>query len=625
MASSNLTADRFLLHACLKEDDFDLRGSNAYPATYIHHFFPEAPKHICHPSLKIHIFYIPTTFDVFVVVEGKALWSPPSQDGFVDEVDEAKKTHAEQAAEMANELEAQRRLIYALENEQKFPGGFMANENAFRARLRMLAADQTCVGRSPGVASSDASVEPAAKKLKRDPSLAPSTNATIKGSHAIRISGRVIAKINHQFKSGGEEDSDHFWLVEANLPLAENVIAAEVTPSHPMENTFAFVHRRLEWFMHFYIDAMSNIHVDPRWRIFVAIRYMSPHEPLDQARLEIEQTRDHVIASQTTGCKGSVLSNLAKLITEEWPAVNTSIKEEFLNALEGYRPQTLPVHSGLDAMLLENTEPIEILALVTVYQFFALPRDRARISQFFVLPHRQKLGLGRSILCALDEILCADPNIRQITVEDPAPIFQRLRDVCSISTALRMGILRRECLYPVKEIEEASRLDPSKHLQAVSYAASPAHPDKWKEYSAAFRYILKETPAQRHRIKLLLRFARLIPSQLLNPSQTKLTSIPAAQASHQRRTYDDTPGRLGRRKLTPGSEESNELIEWQRIEPTITEIRIAEKKRFRLESIEWYSQKRTLGDVQAELETEWRSLFKSLCASLRVLRSAYPL
>eukprot|EP01055_Gregarina_sp_Pseudo9_P005666 Gregarina_sp_Pseudo_9__5665@NODE_7_length_7070_cov_43_502062_g5_i0_p1_GENE_NODE_7_length_7070_cov_43_502062_g5_i0NODE_7_length_7070_cov_43_502062_g5_i0_p1_ORF_typecomplete_len619_score216_81Hat1_N/PF10394_9/4_4e07Hat1_N/PF10394_9/2_9e03Acetyltransf_1/PF00583_25/8_2e02Acetyltransf_1/PF00583_25/0_012Acetyltransf_10/PF13673_7/0_0034Acetyltransf_7/PF13508_7/1_6e04Acetyltransf_7/PF13508_7/0_38_NODE_7_length_7070_cov_43_502062_g5_i019023758 len=617
---STLTADRFLLHACLSEDDFNIHAPNAVPASYIHHFFPEAPKHFCHPSLKVHVFYIPVTFDVLVVVEGKALWNPLAAETAEASVEDAKKT---QQAEAANEMEAQRRLVEALETEQQFPGGFTKNEEAFRAKLKALSAEQKCC---------EAPVEPATKKLKRDPSLAPAPTNTAQSLPAfpIRISGRVIARLNHRFPpmGGGQPAAEtetaaapHFWLVEANLPLADNpASAAEVDATHPVESSFAFVHRRVEWFMHFYIDAMSNIHVDPRWRVFVALRYLSPHERLEQVRLETETAREQALAASTGG-EAPQLAGLAKSITDKWPAVDVSVKEEFLNALDGYRPQTLPVDAALDAALLENGQPAEVLAVVTVYQFFALPRDRARISQFFVLPHRQRIGLGRSILCALTEVLCADANIRQITVEDPAPAFQRLRDVCSVSMAVRFGILRAECLYPTREIEEASRLHPSKRLQAVPFALSPAHPQRWREYSAALRHILKETPAQRHRVKLLLRFARLIPSQLLNPAQTKLTSVPVPR----RAVADDTPSRLGRRKLTPGSEESNELIEWQRLEPTITEIRVKEKRRFRLESIEWYSQKRTLGDIQAELETEWRSLFKSLCASLRVLRCTYSL
>eukprot|EP01054_Gregarina_sp_Poly1_P001330 Gregarina_sp_Poly_1__1329@NODE_132_length_13232_cov_209_776377_g118_i0_p3_GENE_NODE_132_length_13232_cov_209_776377_g118_i0NODE_132_length_13232_cov_209_776377_g118_i0_p3_ORF_typecomplete_len594_score75_86Hat1_N/PF10394_9/6_2e09Acetyltransf_10/PF13673_7/1_2e04Acetyltransf_10/PF13673_7/0_00036Acetyltransf_1/PF00583_25/1_2e03Acetyltransf_1/PF00583_25/0_002Acetyltransf_7/PF13508_7/0_023DUF2380/PF09533_10/0_049DUF2380/PF09533_10/6_6e03FR47/PF08445_10/4_2e02FR47/PF08445_10/2_3_NODE_132_length_13232_c len=593
MPAAALTVDLFRLHACLSESDFDVAGPSR-PASYIHHFFPEAQKWLCHPSLQIHVFYIPITFDTHVVIVGKAFYTAEE-----DESVEAANLHEEA------ELEARQRLCVTLEKSQSFPGGFIKSEEEFRARLRSITGEST--------PASPETLEPAAKKLKKD--FSTKDRSSQQFPTRTRIPGRVIARISHPLPDSAGADN-RYWLVEANLPPKSD------DSEGPEENSFAFVHRRIEWFMHFYIDAMSSIHVDPRWRVFVALRYLSPFERLEQVRLEADQARIKQRSEQTG--PGTSLMQLAESILTQWPTVDPHVKGEFMSVLDSYEPKILSAAGAMDDILAHHAEPAEVLALVTVYQFFALPRDRARISQFFVLPHRQRLGLGRQLLCTLHELLCADPQIRQVTVEDPAPAFQRLRDVCSVSLAVSMGVLRRECLYPTAEIEEASRMDPSKHLQAVPWAQHPAHPQRWPEYSAAFRYIFKETPTQRRRIKLLLKFGRLIPTPLLRPAQTRLTSVPVAKKKQTEETLG-TPSRMGRRKLTPGSEETNELIEWQHGDPIISEIRVAEKQRFRLESIEWYSQKRTLGDVQNELETEWRSLFKSLCASLGQLRVTYPL
>lgn len=54
--------------------------------------------------------------------------------------------------------------------------------------------------------------------------------------------------------------------------------------------------------------------------------------------------------------------------------------------------------------------------------------SKIRVCQALVLPHMQSKGLGRKMLLAVYELAKSRSCITEVTVEDPAPAFERLRD-----------------------------------------------------------------------------------------------------------------------------------------------------------------------------------------------------
>ena len=54
--------------------------------------------------------------------------------------------------------------------------------------------------------------------------------------------------------------------------------------------------------------------------------------------------------------------------------------------------------------------------------------SKIRVCQALVLPHMQGKGLGRMMLLAVYNLAKSRPSIVEVTVEDPAPAFERLRD-----------------------------------------------------------------------------------------------------------------------------------------------------------------------------------------------------
>lgn len=54
---------------------------------------------------------------------------------------------------------------------------------------------------------------------------------------------------------------------------------------------------------------------------------------------------------------------------------------------------------------------------------------RSRISQFIILPPYQKTGHGRRLYDTIIAQFLANPNVNEITVEDPSDVFEQMRDV----------------------------------------------------------------------------------------------------------------------------------------------------------------------------------------------------
>ncbi|RZB62198.1 histone acetyltransferase type B catalytic subunit [Asbolus verrucosus] len=98
------------------------------------------------------------------------------------------------------------------------------------------------------------------------------------------------------------------------------------------------------------------------------------------------------------------------------------------------------------------------VAFCTVYKFYLYPNSiRPRISQFFVLPTHQKRGIGTNLYSTVFKHLKALPDAEDITVEEPTPVFQKLRDFC-------------DSLYIYRDLEENKiNISTQNHKQINAY------------------------------------------------------------------------------------------------------------------------------------------------------------
>jgi hypothetical protein len=63
---------------------------------------------------------------------------------------------------------------------------------------------------------------------------------------------------------------------------------------------------------------------------------------------------------------------------------------------------------------------------------------KLRICQALILPHHQRRGLGEEMVMCTYRLAQEREEYREVTVEDPAPGFERLRDVCDCEWASRL-------------------------------------------------------------------------------------------------------------------------------------------------------------------------------------------
>ncbi|KAL6265399.1 hypothetical protein P5V15_002196 [Pogonomyrmex californicus] len=69
------------------------------------------------------------------------------------------------------------------------------------------------------------------------------------------------------------------------------------------------------------------------------------------------------------------------------------------------------------------------IGFATVYRYYAYPQHiRPRIAQFLILPPFRRIGLGKHLLQAIYREYIGRREVKDITVESPSEVFQRLRN-----------------------------------------------------------------------------------------------------------------------------------------------------------------------------------------------------
>ncbi|KAJ6620254.1 acyl-CoA N-acyltransferase [Mycena sp. CBHHK59/15] len=76
-----------------------------------------------------------------------------------------------------------------------------------------------------------------------------------------------------------------------------------------------------------------------------------------------------------------------------------------------------------------NVATYHFVGYSSLYPFYCFPeRVRMRLSQFVILPPYQRYGHGSELYTAMYQYVLSQPNIAELTVEDPAEAFEDLRD-----------------------------------------------------------------------------------------------------------------------------------------------------------------------------------------------------
>eukprot|EP00922_Rhytidocystis_sp_ex-Travisia-forbesii_P047180 GHVS01070297.1.p1 GENE.GHVS01070297.1~~GHVS01070297.1.p1 ORF type:complete len:668 (+),score=174.43 GHVS01070297.1:864-2867(+) len=215
---------------------------------------------------------------------------------------------------------------------------------------------------------------------------------------------------------------------------------------------FLSLHRRIEWFMHWFIESASAIDQDDRWRVvlpYIVSRRRRRHSGtynnnnccLAQEE-EDEHVEGHEAATQRGG--GHKVGGVGRGV------VVTKTKKEIMSGGKGGEELCCTGAAGCE--LFDNY--YSLVGIATTYRFFTIHNDRKRISQFMIFPHVQNRGLGMHLLEYLSMQALQGDDICELTVEDPAPSFFQLRDVVSLRVCLLTHQIPVRALYPFSYVQK---------------------------------------------------------------------------------------------------------------------------------------------------------------------------
>ena len=175
------------------------------------------------------------------------------------------------------------------------------------------------------------------------------------------------------------------------------------------------------------------------------------------------------------------------------------------------------------------------IGFATVYRYYAYPKMvRPRISQMLILPTFQKKGLGSKMLDAISSWYIKDPDVLDITVEDPSDDFVRIRDYVDCKNCMTLASFSEEKLkkgFSKEMIEEARKKFKINKKQARRVyeilrlkCTDTNNTNEYKEYRLAVKNRLN-APYQRELLDMEKLAKTLAPDEL----KAAINPMPAEQ------------------------------------------------------------------------------------------------
>lgn len=467
-----------------------------------------------------------------------------------------------------------------------------------------------------------------------DVSIFTSTSSdTLESEEGSFIQSRVLSYLSKVPYPGDFHRSEASFLQAINSPLRAQFnppgrSVARLHCSHGVEvrmfecqfddktrggQDFYKYHRRIEWFLHFFIDACSNIDHEHRWTVLLPfacpeIDDATTGGPSDGTSPKKSDTR------KTSSPKGKANSNskLAK-----------STKSVKSSGWSGY----------------------ELVGLLTLYHFFALPRCRRRVSQFLVFPHFQGRNVGLRLLEWVFDQAIEDPDVGEITVEDPAISFRQLRDIVGLRIALKRAVVKPEDFFPegtpIRE-ENSPRHRKVRQQQLPQQpqegrSSQGKSPPKKKvptpapslgvindsEFKKLLKTSVKESPNQIVRLLEILSLAKIIPHPMPPPPINK-TAVPGAETSNPSSVDASRDWRHMNTDQTPALQTCSSPASQSgendfHISQPMKDLRVRIKKRIRMDHIEEFGSL-TPNEQKLNLNKTWFDIYLSYYRTIRKIR-----
>ncbi|XP_029165427.1 histone acetyltransferase type B catalytic subunit [Nylanderia fulva] len=133
------------------------------------------------------------------------------------------------------------------------------------------------------------------------------------------------------------------------------------------------------------------------------------------------------------------------------------------------------------------------IGFATVYRYYAYPQHiRPRIAQFLILPPFRRMGLGTHLLQAIYREYMGRNEVKDITVESPSEVFQRLRNYVDALNCSALSSFQPERLkkgFDNEMVDEArEKLRVNKKQARIVYeilrlrATNLANPEEYRAY-----------------------------------------------------------------------------------------------------------------------------------------------
>ncbi|KEP64506.1 UNVERIFIED_CONTAM: histone lysine acetyltransferase HAT1 [Hammondia hammondi] len=222
----------------------------AFSPLFCHHFFKESETVSGFDELSIDIFFAPDTFDTFIRVQG--VISPKARDPAA--------VHAA--------------LMRDLFDSVRFPGNLSTSAEEFLANIRRNRSHFSPPGRVVAERLLHAEKQEEARKEEKQEG-AKKEEKKEKQEEAKKEKqeeAKKEEKKEKQEEAKKEKKAPQETAVQGEETEVEEVVklqlrecSFDVEEGHP----FLLLHRRVEWFLHWFIESASAIHTDSQWRVIL--------------------------------------------------------------------------------------------------------------------------------------------------------------------------------------------------------------------------------------------------------------------------------------------------------------------------------------------------------------------
>ncbi|AFZ81410.1 hypothetical protein BEWA_008200 [Theileria equi strain WA] len=425
------------LHPCETIEDYQ-NDKDGYKPLFTHHFFNPEYRNDSIKWVKYDIYYLVDTFEIFIKVKGQ-LVNSCNRENIQEALSTVYKSVFKNIPEYTLIKDEQTFidiLLHKSSGTYKFiPPGRMVMENSIddysTFQLRYCTFKDEITEKDVGEVDEQ---DPGSIYMKSTLSKQIYFYDNSK-SDKIDLSRETIEDLS---KDGSFNNSVINEILESKLALRSQnspkvkLSVQECVTDYSIPSNFKVLHRRIEWFYHWFIDGVSDITYDHRWVVLIPLvlkRNRKMHKP-----------------SETNSLQSALTSNEdfeRRRIEQEYD-IQTHITKQDLGAISMFNSES----SGDD----KDAYTISIVGMVTTYSYFTISGNRLRISQFMIMPNYSGKGFGLMVLEMIYRMAILDKNVREVSVEDPTSTFSILRYIVIMKMCFDSAHISPNMLY--SDIEE---------------------------------------------------------------------------------------------------------------------------------------------------------------------------